>query len=119
MNLGQVIKKTILSEKAYALMENGVYTFLVDRKASKDQIKRSIEDQFSVKVIKVNVTRRPKKMKRIARTRKQVATGGGKKAVVWLAKGQSISMLKPKNEKAKGKKSKDKSEKTGDGKEEN
>lgn len=107
MNLKSLIKKAILSEKAYKQMESGIYTFLVDPKSTKKEIAKVIEKQFSVKVEKVNVTQKASKKKRIAQTRKHTETGGGKKAIVYLAPGQSIPMLLPKAEtKTKTKKSK-------------
>lgn len=95
------IKKPILSEKAYTLMQKGVYTFLVDEKATKEHIAKSVASQFSVEVTKVNVTRIQSKQKRVAKTRKTTEVGGGKKATVWLKKGQSIASLLPKAESKK------------------
>lgn len=91
-----IIKKAILSEKAYQDMETGIYTFLVDEKSNKKDIKIAIEKQFGITVVKINAARQPQKLKRIGKTRKFSKTAGGKKAVVWLAKGQSIEMLSPK-----------------------
>ena len=99
-----VIKKAILSEKAYKQMEKGIYIFMVDQHSTKDEIAKAVAAQFTVNVEKVNVAKVLPKMKRITGTRKQVKTGGFKKAVVWLKSGQSIAMLAPK--KASDKKSK-------------
>jgi len=105
MNQAQVIQKAILSEKAYKLMEKGAYTFLVDRRATKEKITKSVAGQFSVKVRKVNILKSASKRKRIGRTRKSTLVGGGKKAIVWLQSGQTIAMLSPKSkEKSKSKK---------------
>jgi len=82
MKTTDVIKKAILSEKAYKQMEKSIYTFLVDARSTKDQIEKQVEKQFSVEVQKVNVATRAFKTKRIARTRKETKTGGGKKAIV-------------------------------------
>lgn len=92
-----VIKQAVLSEKTYQQMEDGKYTFLVDRLADKKAIASAVENQFSVKVTKVNVLTKAAKMKRIAKTRKMVKTASGKKAIVYLQKGQSIVMLSPKS----------------------
>src|SRR3990167_5650304 len=94
-----VIKQAVLSEKTYRQMEDGKYTFLVNRYADKKAIAGAVENQFSVKVTKVNVLTKPSKTKRIAKTRKTVKTASGKKAVVYLQKGQSITMLSPKTAK--------------------
>lgn len=97
MKQADVIKRTILSEKAYKLMEKGLYTFLVDSRATKKQIAKAVSDQFAVKVKKVNVLSKFSKMKRIAKTRKVTKVGGGKKAIVYLASGQKIAALSPKS----------------------
>jgi len=51
---------------------------------------------FSVSVKKINVLGIGAKQKRIAKTRKTVTVGGGKKAIVYLKAGQTISVLSPK-----------------------
>lgn len=104
MNLSHVIKKAILSEKAYKLMECGVYTFLVDATATKDEIKKALERQFSTKIKKINVSKFAPKVKRIATTRKTTLVGGGKKAQVFLVPGENIPLIKPLKEDKKPKK---------------
>jgi large subunit ribosomal protein L23 len=97
MNL-QLIQKAILSEKAYALMEQGIYTFVVSKAADKKEIKKAVENQFSTKVSKIRFLSFPAKTKRVTGTRKTTQVGGGKKAIVTLAKGEKIAMLSPKTE---------------------
>lgn len=77
-------------------MEKGLYTFLVDRKADKKAIVKAVSKQFAVEVEKVNVAKIAPKTKRIGRTRKMAKVGGGKKATVWVKKGQTIASLLPK-----------------------
>lgn len=101
MRTQDIIKRPILSEKAYTLMQKGVYTFLVNQKANKSDIAKIVASQFSVSVEKVNVTKVQAKEKRIAKTRKTTTVGGGKKATVWLKKGQTIASLMPKAESKK------------------
>jgi len=103
MNLAHVVKKAILSEKAYKQMEKGSYSFLVDSRATKKEIAKAVAKQFSVKVKKVRTIPVAAKKKRILKTRKQVKVGGGKKAIVQLISGQSISMLLPKTDGTKKK----------------
>jgi large subunit ribosomal protein L23 len=82
MNLSSLIKRPIVTEKAMKAMEKNRFTLAVDRRATKGEIKRAIEEQFKVKVVKVN-------------------TIGQKKAVVELKAGQTIGILaggKEKNE---------------------
>ncbi|MBI2012658.1 50S ribosomal protein L23 [Candidatus Curtissbacteria bacterium] len=107
-NWPHIIKGAILSEKAYKLMEKGVYTFLVDRRATKAQLANAIADQFAVKVKKINVATFAPKRKRITQTRKFTRVGGGRKAIVFLEPGQNIPLLSPKKEGLKSKKSDEK-----------
>jgi large subunit ribosomal protein L23 len=56
MNIYQVIKKPVVTEKSYALAAEKKYTFQVAKEATKDQIARAVEAQFKdTKVSAVNV----------------------------------------------------------------
>lgn len=84
-NPRDIIIKPVVSEKAYGLMEQGKYTFIVDPRANKTEIKVAIEKIFDVKVANVNTTSRKGKT---VRTR----TGIGKRkdtkrAIVTLRQG--------------------------------
>jgi large subunit ribosomal protein L23 len=59
-----IIIAPVVSEKTYALMDEGKYTFLVDPRANKTEIKYAIESIFSVKVAKVNTLNRQGKTRR-------------------------------------------------------
>lgn len=93
-----LIQKAILSEKAYAQMEQGIYTFVVSAASAKADVKKAVENQFLTKVTKVRLLAFPSKTKRVTGTRKTTQVGGGKKAIVILEKGQKIAMLSPKAE---------------------
>lgn len=93
-----IIKRAILSEKAYKQMAFGVYTFLVDRRATKKEIAKTVESQFGVSVYNVNIANFAPKKRRIAGKRRKVEVGGGRKAIVKLMSGQSIALLQPVSE---------------------
>jgi len=59
-----VILAPVVSEKAYGLLEQGVYTFLVAPDANKTQIKIAIQEIFGVTVESVNTANRQGKRKR-------------------------------------------------------
>ncbi|WP_298226543.1 50S ribosomal protein L23 [Gryllotalpicola sp.] len=59
-----VIIAPIVSEKSYGLIDEGKYTFLVDPRSNKTEIKLAIESIFSVKVASVNTLNRPGKTQR-------------------------------------------------------
>ncbi len=54
----EVIIKPVVSEKSYNLIDNGKYTFEVDPRSNKTEIKQAIEVIFGVKVASVNTLNR-------------------------------------------------------------
>ncbi len=90
-NHRNIIKAPIVTEKSADLAQNAnTYTFSVDTKANKTQIKQAIEAIFNVKVENVNtVNVRPKK-KRVGRY--TGTTNKVKKAIVKLKEGSSIEL---------------------------
>ncbi len=60
-----LVKYPVLTEKTARLIENNQYTFDVDLRLSKPQIKKLIEELFEVVVISVNTHRPPRKKKRL------------------------------------------------------
>ena len=92
MDPHQVILRPVISEKSYNLIESeGQYTFEVDRRANKNQIKRAVESAFDVRVRKVNTVNVRSKPKRQGLTRGRTATW--KKAVVKLVEGDRIELF--------------------------
>ncbi len=90
MDKYQVIKRPIVSEKTTALSEQRKYTFEVDKRANKIQIKDAIEEIFGVKVEKVNVINCVAKSKRVGQyTGKTAAVS---KAIVTLKEGNKIDI---------------------------
>ena len=86
-NPHDIIKRPVLTEKAYEGIEEKRYVFEVDIHANKSEIKTAIEAIFAddgVKVEKVNTLRTIGKMKRQGRT--QGRTPEIKKAYVTLKK---------------------------------
>ena len=59
-----IIIAPVVSEKSYGLMEQNVYTFLVNPSSNKTQIKIAVEQIFGVKVASVNTVNREGKRKR-------------------------------------------------------
>jgi large subunit ribosomal protein L23 len=90
-NYRDIIKAPIVTEKSAHLAQTAnTYTFSVDTKANKTQIKQAIEAIFKVKVENVNtVNVRPKK-KRVGRY--TGTTNKVKKAIVKLKEGSSIEL---------------------------
>ena len=87
--LDTIISPTI-TEKATSLSEFNKVVFKVNKKASKNSIKKSIEKIFKVNVIKINTINLRAKSKIIRG--KKTFKPGYKKAIVTLKKGQSIDL---------------------------
>lgn len=54
----------VVSEKSYGLLDEGKYTFLVDPRANKTEIKIAVEQVFDVEVASVNTINRKGKSRR-------------------------------------------------------
>jgi large subunit ribosomal protein L23 len=90
-NYRDIIKAPIITEKASNLKENeNTYTFSVDVKANKTQIKQAIEAIFNVKVESVNTINVHPRKKRVGRY--SGYTNKVKKAIVKLKEGSSIEL---------------------------
>jgi large subunit ribosomal protein L23 len=59
-----ILLAPVVSEKSYALIDEGKYTFLVDPRANKTEIKVAVESVFDVKVSSVNTANRQGKSRR-------------------------------------------------------
>jgi len=99
MNMTQIIKKPIITEKALKLKKQGVYIFKVAKEANKPAIKQAIEQLFGVKVIKVNTVNVKGKLKKTGRRRLKKRQPSWKKAFVKLKSGQKIDLSKNKSKK--------------------
>lgn len=91
MSFYDIIKQPVISEKAYAGMERGAYSFWVDPKATKTEIKAAVQQAFGVTVIGISTMNVAGKRKRVGRFEGHRADR--KKAIVRLAEGQKIEAL--------------------------
>ncbi|HIR48950.1 MAG TPA: 50S ribosomal protein L23 [Candidatus Faecimonas gallistercoris] len=86
----EIIKAPVITEKSMADKENGKYTFKVDPRANKIEIKNAIEKIFDVKVTSVRTINVKPKKRRVGRY--TGLTNRTKKAIVTLAEGQTIDL---------------------------
>jgi len=86
-----IIKRPIVTEKSTDLMSENKYTFEVDLRATKMQVKDAVEAIFDVKVQRVNTSRVKGKLRRMGRH--EGYTSEWKKAVVTLQPGHSIEVF--------------------------
>ena len=86
-----VIIRPIVSEKSYAGIEQNSYTFLVDPRANKTEIKEAVQAIWDVRVTSVNTLKRRGKVKRRGFTKGKRADE--KRAIVTLAEGNTIEIF--------------------------
>jgi len=87
-----IIKRPLLSEKStYAMNERNQYSFVVDPRASKTEIKSAIEAIYKVKVVGINTQVAKHKARRLKYGVVQPAPT--KKAIVRLAEGEKIDLF--------------------------
>ncbi|MFO7244470.1 MAG: 50S ribosomal protein L23 [Actinomycetes bacterium] len=90
-NPRDILIRPIVSEKSYALMDEGKYTFEVDPRSNKTEIKIAVEQIFGVKVESVNTINRKGKARRTRfgiGKRKDV-----KRAIVTVGAGDAIDIF--------------------------
>lgn len=86
-----IIIRPVVTEKSMDLLADNKYTFIVDGKANKTEIKNAIQNIFNVKVEKIytmNVKGKPKRLGRF-----EGRTSDRKKAIVTLKPGQKIRLF--------------------------
>jgi large subunit ribosomal protein L23 len=85
-----VILAPVVSEKSYGLIDEGKYTFIVDPRSNKTEIKLAIEKIFDVKVDSVNTLNRTGKAQR---TRRGIGRRKDTKRAIVTLKSGSIDIF--------------------------
>lgn len=88
-----ILIKPLITEKSMRDAQAGVFTFLVSKKASKNQIKRAIEKIFNVNVVSLRTSIKKGKVKLAGRLRKKTKTSDTKKVFIGLKTGQKIDLF--------------------------
>jgi large subunit ribosomal protein L23 len=95
MKSSEVLIKPVLSEKVNRLSEKfNRYTFIVNRKANKLEIKKAVEEFYGISVEEVNTLTMPSKLKQ-RNTKAGLLVGrksAKKKAIVTVAEGDTIDL---------------------------
>ena len=92
-NVAAVLVKPLITEKAVNLNSNSVYTFMVAKNATKYSVASAVTALYKVTPVKVNiVNKKPTSTMSRAKGR-SVAVAGYKKAYVYLAKGDTITLV--------------------------
>ncbi|MEK7662124.1 MAG: 50S ribosomal protein L23 [Patescibacteria group bacterium] len=90
-SLSGVLLRPRITEKATMLGEKNVYTFDVSPRANKDMVARAVKAVYGMTPIRVNISQI--KPKAIFVRGKMGTKGGGKKAMVYLKKGDKIEFV--------------------------
>ncbi|HZU81225.1 MAG TPA: 50S ribosomal protein L23 [Acidimicrobiales bacterium] len=89
----QVLLRPVVSEKSYALMEDGTYVFVVAPDATRIEVRNAVEQIFGVHVTKVNTLNRKGKRRRNRRTNTFGTRVSTKRALVTLQAGDRIDLF--------------------------
>lgn len=93
MLTASIIKKPIITERSLRDASFGIFTFEVDRKANKHQIKETIEALFKVHVKKITSANLHGKKRMVGKKRTPVLDPNRKKAWVHLVSGEKIDLF--------------------------
>ncbi len=91
MEARDILIRPLITERTTDLMTEGKYVFVVDKRANKIQIADAVKEVFNVKVENVNTVNVKGKKKRMGRSVGKTASY--KKAIVKLAKGETIEFF--------------------------
>ena len=91
MDSRTVLIRPVISEKSYALIAEGKYTFRVDDRAHKTQVAQAVEEVFGVGVAQVRTAKVRSKPKR--RGLSKGRSRAWKKAIVQLRPGERIELF--------------------------
>lgn len=98
MNARSVLIRPVVSEKSYALLGANKYTFRVNPRAHKTQVRQAVEEVFGVRVLEVRTMSVKSKPKRRGYTSGR--TREWKKAIVELHPDDSIELFEGYTEEA-------------------
>lgn len=91
MQIHEILRRPVITEKSTALQAANKYVFEVDRRANKTQIKEAVQIAFKVRVMQVNVIKVPGERHRVGQ--RVLETMPWKKAIVTLAAGNKIEIF--------------------------
>jgi len=92
-NVAGVLRNPRITEKSAYAAESNVYVFNIAVRATKEDVKNAIIAAYKVTPIKVNIVTIKRKPVKSRKIRKTHYTSGGKKAYVFLKKGQTIQIV--------------------------
>ena len=89
-----VLRHARVTEKATSMSERGVYVFDVSPRATKEDVREAVKALYKVTPLKINMVRVPsKKVSLRGAQNKYGVKSGGKKAYVFVKKGDTIDIV--------------------------
>ena len=92
-NVAAVLVKPLITEKAVNLNSQSVYTFMVAKNATKYSVSTAVTALYKVTPVKVNIVNKKPTSKMVKSRGREVAVAGYKKAYVYLASGDTITLV--------------------------
>lgn len=92
-DLSQVIKGPRITEKSVGQGDKNVYTFTIDRSATKFSVRDAIKALYGVTPVKVNIVNKLPALRLSGSKNRMVKVPGMKKAYVYLKKGDTINLV--------------------------
>lgn len=89
----QILLSPRITEKGAYLSEMNAYVFNVAADANKKEIAYAVKEIFKVTPRRVTIARIPRKQVQTRGTNRWGTSGGGKKAYVYLKKGETIELV--------------------------
>ena len=96
METAKVILRPLMTEKSLVDAAKGDYSFIVDKKATKGEIKKAVKERFSVDVLSVKTRLVKGRTRRVFRRREKTILGPRKTATVRVGKEQKIDIFEVK-----------------------
>src|SRR3972149_44487 len=90
----RILSRPRITEKSYALNALNQYVFVVTKKATKKTVQRAVEEAYAVNVTNVHIVHLPAKKRVFGKNKNVGSKSAVKKAIVSVAKGQSIELFK-------------------------
>jgi large subunit ribosomal protein L23 len=85
------VKYPILTEKSMRLIDSNQYTFDMDDRLTKTQIKQIVQELFKVSVVAVNTHRPPRKKRRVGT--RQGFKSSYKRVIITVKAGETIELI--------------------------
>ena len=85
------VKYPILTEKSMRLIDSNQYTFDMDDRLTKTQIKQIVQELFQVSVVAVNTHRPPRKKRRVGT--RQGFKSSYKRVIITVKAGETIDLI--------------------------